>query len=274
MKTMNTLYKIVLVTFLTFTFSLTTLFAQNDTMYVMKNGVIINKQSVKTTDVDSIIFYKPTLDSSTTITDYDGNVYNTVTIGSQVWMNENLKTTHYANGTAIPLVIGNSNWDTLTATSKAYCWYGDDIANKATYGALYTWTAAMNGVASTTNNPSGIQGACPTGWHLPSNAEWTQLTTYLGGDSIAGGKLKAAGTIHWGSPNTSATNETGFTALPGGSRGIDGVFTNFRIYGAWWSASEGNISGAWAFTMYYLYKNVDRCNYAKEIGFSVRCLRD
>jgi uncharacterized protein (TIGR02145 family) len=158
----------------------------------MKNGVVAGKFNVNN-QVDSVIFYKPISSSSTTVTDFDGNVYNTITIGSQVWMAENLKTTHYSDGTAIPLVTGNSNWDTLTATSKAYCWYNDDVINKATYGALYTWAAAMNGAASVTTNPSGVQGVCPTGWHLPSDAEWTQLTDYLGGTGVAGGKLKESG---------------------------------------------------------------------------------
>ena len=150
MKSINKINKLVLAILLTFAFSLSTVIAQNDTMYIMKAGVVVGQYNVNT-EIDSIIFYKPTTGSSTTVTDYDGNVYNTVTIGSQVWMKENLKTTHYANGgTAIPLVTGNSNWDTLTATSKAYCYYNDDSAtNASTYGALYTWAAAMNGSETT-----------------------------------------------------------------------------------------------------------------------------
>ena len=163
--------------------------------------------------------------------DGDGNLYATTTIGTQVWMAENLRTTKYADGTAIPLVNTNATWNALTATSKAYCWYNDDIGNKATYGALYTWAAAMNGAASSADNPSTIQGVCPTGWHLPSDEEWTELTYYLGGESVAGGKLKETGTTHWNSPNTGATNETGFTALPGGYRGIYGNFGNIGYYG-------------------------------------------
>ena len=274
MKKIDKTLKVALVTLLTFTFSLTTLFAQNDTMYVMKNGVVINKQSVKTSDVDSIIFYKPNTITppAGTVTDYDGNVYPTVTIDTQVWMAENLKTTHYADGTAIPLVNTTSTWDSLTSTSKAYCWYNDDIGNKATYGALYTWAAAMNGAASATANPSGVQGVCPTGWHLPSDAEWTQLTDYLGG--VSGGKLKETGTTHWTSPNTGATNETGFTALPGGVRDYDGNFFSIGNYGFWWSATEFSIGNAWCRRMLYDYSSVIRGNDNKEVGFSVRCVRD
>ncbi|MBP9649138.1 MAG: fibrobacter succinogenes major paralogous domain-containing protein, partial [Paludibacteraceae bacterium] len=143
-----------------------------------------------------------------------------------------------------------------------------------TYGVLYNWTAAMDGEASSTTNPSGIQGVCPTGWHLPSDAEWAGLTNYLGGTSVAGGKLKETGTTHWASPNTDATNETGFTALPGGNRANNGSFANFGYYGYWWSATEGGTYYAWARGMYFSSYDVYRYLYTKELGFSVRCVRD
>ncbi len=271
MKTMSALCKIIFATLLTYIFSLTTLYSQNDTMYIMKGGAVVGKYNVNT-QIDSIIFYIPVL--ANTVTDYDGNVYNTVTIGTQVWMAENLKTTHYADGTAIPLVTGNSNWDTLTSTSKAYCWYNNDTTNKITYGALYTWAAAMNGAESSNNNPSGIQGVCPTGWHLPSAAEWTQLSTYLGGIGVAGGKLKETDTIHWLSPNTEATNEVGFTALPGGNRGDNGTFDLIRQYGLWWTATEFDDLNAYYRRLNYFNANVYINNYYKMVGFSVRCLKD
>jgi uncharacterized protein (TIGR02145 family) len=150
------------------------------------------------------VTFKTTTDVETnTVTDIDGNIYHTVTIGTQVWMVENLKTTKYRNGDPIPNVTGNA-WAALT--TGAYCWYNNDAATyKATYGALYNWYA----VADSRN-------IAPTGWHVPTDAEWTTLTTFLGGESVAGGKLKETGTNHWTSPNTGATNETGFTALPGG----------------------------------------------------------
>jgi uncharacterized protein (TIGR02145 family) len=206
--------------------------------------------------------------------DVDGNLYTTIKIDAQVWMTENLKTTKYADGTTIPLVNTTSTWDALTATSKAYCWYNDDIANKATYGALYTWAAAMNGAASVTTNPSGVQGVCPTGWHLPSDAEWTQLTTYLGDTDVAGGKLKETGTTHWTSPNTGATNETGFTALPGGYRDGSGSFNFIGSLGYWWCATEDDVEFARFRCMYGGSSTVGRGGYRKEVGTSVRCVRD
>lgn len=211
-----------------------------------------------------------------TISDVDGNVYQTVTIGTQVWMKENLKTTHYANDAAIPLVNTNSTWDALTGTSKAYCWYNDDIANKDTYGALYTWAAAMNGTASTNTNPSNVQGVCPIGWHLPSYAEWVQLTTYLGGGGVAGGKLKETGTALWSTPNAGATNETGFTAFPIGARSSNGVFDYVGDYANWWNSTEyaEDIDRAWFHFVLYIGSNLGGDASNKEWGFSVRCVKD
>ncbi len=113
--------------------------------------------------------------SGETVTDIDLNVYQTVQIGDQIWMAENLKTTRYADGSDIPLVEGSVEWDALTATGKAYCWYDNSTTNRDIYGGLYTWSAAMNGAASSEANPSGVQGVCPDGWHLPSDAEWKEL---------------------------------------------------------------------------------------------------
>ncbi len=231
---------------------------------------------------------------ATTVTDYDGNVYNTVTIGTQVWMKENLKTTHYSNGTAIPLVNSNSSWNALTSTSKAYCWYNDDIANKATYGALYTWAAAMNGAVSSTANPSGVQGVCPTGWHLPSDAEWTQMENYLADnghnyDGTTGGgpdkiAKSLASTSGWNSSSTTGAvgntdfpayrNKSGFTALPGGYRHYYGTCDDIGNSGNWWSATEGSTNFGWYRGMNYNNSFIGSYNDRKEVGFSVRCLRD
>jgi uncharacterized protein (TIGR02145 family) len=143
----------------------------------------------------------------------DGKKYKTVKIGEQVWMAENLS--------YLPSVIGPSISSDTTAYYYVYG-YADTVVadakatvNYTTYGVLYNWTAAMNGSAS---NSSIVQGVCPTGWHLPSDTEWKELTVYLGEASVAGGKLKETDTTHWISPNAGATNETGFAALPGGSR--------------------------------------------------------
>lgn len=215
-----------------------------------------------------------TLGQSGTVTDIDNNTYKTIEIGNQVWMAENLKTTKYSDGTEIPLTNTTAAWNELTTTSKAYCLYNDDINNKETYGALYTWPAAMNGAVSSTANPSGVQGVCPTSWHLPSDAEWTELKIYLGGDGIAGGKLKETGTTHWLSPNEGATNESGFTALPGGWRDSLGDFYSIGYYGAWWSASENSTSTACQQSVNNSQSGISGDCLNKNHGFSVRCLRD
>jgi uncharacterized protein (TIGR02145 family) len=265
MKTINTLRKVSLATLLTFVLSFSSVFAQNDTMYVMKNGTVVGQYNVNT-EVDSVIFYKPTLEGNNpnitygSITDIDGNTYKTVTIGTQTWMAENLKVTKYNDGIAIPNVTDNTAWRELT--TGALCDYDNTPSNSETYGKLYNWHAVNTGKL------------CPTGWHVPSDAEWTELTDYLGGTSDAGGKLKETGTTHWNSPNTGATNETGFTALPGGYRSYDGTFLNFGIYGYWWSATENLTSNAWGRTMSYRVSSVYRNSNDKELGFSVRCLRD
>ena len=142
--------------------------------------------------------------SNRLVTDIDGNVYQTVTIGTQVWMVENLKTTRYIDGTAIPLDTNSSTWGGLT--TPGYCWYNDSAIYGNTYGALYNWYAVNTGKLA------------PAGWHVPTDSEWTVLTTYLGGETVAGGKLKDTGTTYWQSPNTGATNASGFLALPGGFR--------------------------------------------------------
>ena len=196
-----------------------------------------------------------------TVTDIDGNVYNTVTIGTQVWMTSNLKTTKYNDGTVIPLVTNNTEWAALS--TPGYSWYNNDEAtHKSTYGALYNW--------HTVNTLK----LCPTGWHVPSDAEWTILTTYLGGESIAGGKLKEIGFSHWTSPNSGATNTTGFTALPAGYRHSDGSFINIGVSGPWWSSTEGNAISAWYRILGNQFSDVRRYNLGKEYGYSVRCVRD
>jgi uncharacterized protein (TIGR02145 family) len=131
----------------------------------------------------------------------------------------------------------------------------------------------MNGAASSTTNPSGVQGVCPAGWHLPSDAEWTELTDYLGGTSVAGGKLKETGTA-WGSPNTGATNETGFTALPGGYRYFDENFHDIGNYGYWWSATELATYYSWFRHMTYHTSTVAKYSNNWQSGYSVRCVRD
>jgi len=195
------------------------------------------------------------------VTDGDGNIYNTVTIGSQVWLVQNLKTTRYNDGTSIPYVTDNATW--IGLSTNAYSWYNNDAANKATYGALYNWYTVNSGKL------------CPAGWHVPTDAEWTILTVYLGGDIVAGGKLKETGTTHWLSPNTGATNESGFTALPGGCRGnINGSFFYIANDGYWWSSTESSAGISLYKLLEYNYPGAAGGGYSKVMGLSVRCVRD
>ena len=201
-----------------------------------------------------------------TLTDIDGNVYNTVEIGSQCWMEENLKVERYRDGSNIPTGLSDAAWQ--AATTEAFAVYDNDTANKATYGLLYNWYAVAD--------PRGL---CPTGWHVPTDAEWTQLTDHLGGESVAGGQMKTTGTLGagtglWQAPNTAATNSSGFSGLPGGARSIGGFFTNQGSYGDWWSSSEDSASFAWPRRLLYVSGVANRFNNFKRNGFSVRCLRD
>jgi uncharacterized protein (TIGR02145 family) len=201
-----------------------------------------------------------------TVTDIDGNVYHTVTIGSQVWMVENLKTTRYSNGVLIPLVLAPADWVVLA--TPGYCWYNNDATNKNPYGALYNWYAVASGILA------------PVGWHVPSDAEWTKLTDFLGGESGAGGKLKSTGTIEaatglWFDPNRDATNSTGFSALPGGYRFIaDGSFKALGVNGFWWSSTPFDASNSWYRFMGYISSDVGKTSYNNTFGFSVRCVKD
>jgi uncharacterized protein (TIGR02145 family) len=198
---------------------------------------------------------------SSTVTDIDGNVYHTLTIGTQVWLVENLKTTRYNDGTPIPYVTDGVEWS--NRDTSGYCWYNNDIANKTTFGALYNWFTVNSGILA------------PAGWHTPTDAEWTILTTFLGSESIAGGKLKEMGTGSWRSPNTGATNESGFTALPGGHRDVNGNFSAMGDDGFWWSASEYGTTGkVWYRNMNYNYAGVLSVSNNKINGHSVRCIKD
>ena len=233
--------------------------AQNDTMYFMKNGEVVGKYNVNN-QVDSIVFHQSSLTLGNTFTDpRDGIVYQTVTIGNQIWMAENLKylpsvVDKGAESVTIPYYYVYDYDGKNVAVAKATAYYN-------TYGVLYNWVAAKT--------------ACPTGWHLPDDAEWTELTDYLGGALVAGGKLKETGTTHWDDPNI-ATNESGFTALPGGWRYYyEGAWSGIGHAGYWWSATEnGNYAkkiGMQHGTIGLVGGNVTR---HKAFGQSVRCVRD
>jgi uncharacterized protein (TIGR02145 family) len=197
-----------------------------------------------------------------TVTDVDGNVYNTTTIGSQIWITENLRVTKYNDSTAIPYGADTNIWG--KQHTPLYCWYNNDsIGYAENYGALYNWYAVN------TNN------LCPTGWHVPSDTEWTELIDYLGGSSIAGGKLKESGIEHWQSPNTGATNETGFTALPGGMRSDYKGEYNYIGYEAYfWSSTEWGTSYAYRRYLNYNYSYTTKGDSPKTYGHSVRCMKN
>jgi len=213
------------------------------------------------TDGDIWRFTTAVEESTGTVTDIDGNVYQTVTIGTQVWMAENLKVTHYRNGDGIPNVTDNAAWETLA--SGAYCNYGNDISNVTVYGRLYNWYAVDDS-----------RNMSPAGWHVPSDAEWQTLVDYLGGDAVAGGKMKEVGTTHWHSPNTGATNESGFSALPGGYRLASGSYYDMGYNATFWSSTEFSSSIAWFRYLYCGDSGVSRDSYDMRYGFSVRCVRD
>ncbi len=195
-----------------------------------------------------------------TITDIDGNIYNKITIGAQVWMVENLKVTKYNDGTAIQLVTNGTAWENPT---PGYCWYDNDESTyKNPYGALYNWYTVNTGKL------------CPTGWHMPTDAEWDILINYLGGDSIAGCKMKETGTTHWNSPNTGANNESGFTGLPGGYRNSSGNFSYMDYNAYFWSSTMRNSNSAWGRKLNYASEDVIHHYDTKGCGFSIRCLKD
>jgi uncharacterized protein (TIGR02145 family) len=194
------------------------------------------------------------------LTDIDGNVYHTVTIGTQVWMVENLKTTKYNDGTSIPMVTDSTAWYKLV--TPGYCWYDNDASYKNTYGAMYNWYAVNTGKL------------CPSGWHVPSDAEWVKLTDFLGGDSIAGGKLKEPGTTHWKTPNNCDSNSTGFIGLPGGHRDYLGEFGYIGEVGYWWSTTAYVTGYAWFRYMSSNNLALPQVAFYKYDGYSVRCLKN
>lgn len=206
-------------------------------------------------------FSTPLADSTGTVTDIDGNVYLTVKIGDQWWMAENLKTTHYRNGEEIPIVTDNGAWAGLS--HGGCCAYANVEANVDVYGRLYNWRAVND-----------ARGIAPAGWHVPSDAEWQTLITTLGGEAFAGGKMKETGTEHWVPYNADATNESGFTALPGGARLSDGVFTDLGQSCEFWSTTSYDGSYAWFVSVTYAGATAMRSYNNKPMGYSVRCVKD
>jgi len=223
------------------------------------------KLTGKSGNYRTVIMLIPTQTQTVTFTfvdctDADGNHYAVVQIGTQLWMEENLKTTKYKNGALIPNITDDALW--VADVTGAYCCYSNDCGTyNVTYGKLYNWYAVIN-----------ANGICPTGWHLPADVEWTTLTTYLG--NAAGGKLKEACSTLWKSPNTGATNESGFTALPGGIRGSNGGWGWNGSGGYWWSSTEYNPIAALYWSASYSTSSLGGSTADKIDGFSVRCVRD
>ncbi len=209
------------------------------------------------------------------VLDVEGNSYKTIKIGNQWWMAENLRVTKYSNGTEIELVEDENDWSNLTINDKAYCYLNNTPSYNYPFGVLYTWAAAMNGDNSSTNNPSGVQGVCPDGWHLPSVNEWTELIDYLGGDVVAGGKLKESGTFYWRSPNTGATNSSGFSGLPGSGRSSSGTFLGSPVgYAYFWSSTEYASDYAFLKQLMHEGASINDWWFDKSWGSSVRCVKD
>jgi len=194
-----------------------------------------------------------------TISDVDGNIYQIVTIGHQVWMAENLRTTRFNDGTAIKnITIPDEAW--ANTRHNAYCWYLNNADNKALYGALYNWAAVKTGKL------------CPEGWHVPYSEEWLALVNQFG--TIAGARLKEKGTAHWKKNTDNVTNETGFTALPGGQRQKTGTFASAEYMGTWWTQTEVNPEQANSYNMFDYTSLVIKYNSDKTEGHSIRCIRD
>ncbi len=229
-----------------------------DTLY-LTNGKLVIIPGI------SVANQKPTSGYGPNINDVEGNSYKTVYIGTQQWMAENLKVTKYNDGTAIPNITDYMQWTNLNTGAWAY--YNDDIANNSKYGKLYNWYA----LSPTTN---GNKNICPTGWHVPTDSEWTVLTDYLDGITVAGGKMKEVGTTNWNSPNTDASNTSLFTALPGGRKTSGGNYLEIGTSGYWWSFTESNITDSRYFYLSIYDGIFHRVAYIKKAGFSVRCLKD
>lgn len=197
----------------------------------------------------------PTVD----VVDIDGNIYQTVNICDQTWMKSNLNVSKYKNGDVIPQVQNESQWSNLT--TGAWCYYQNNTSNGPIYGKLYNWYALNDS-----------RGLSPTGWHIPTYQEWMALNSCLG-DNV-GGKMKEVGTIHWLTPNTGATNESGFTGLPNGLRATNGTFSFLGEHGYWWSATENSSTEVKTFDLNYNYGQVSTYNVNKISGLSVRCVKD
>ncbi len=228
----------------------------------------LNGLYLKNKDVASKSFFTliaPVVPQNPTVTDIDGNVYHTVIIGTQQWMVENLITEHYADGTLIPNLTLDADWNAEDGTpghDGAYCWYDNDIAYKNPYGAIYNGFAVNN-----------LHGLAPTGWRIPTKADFESLETVAGGSGLAGGKLKEVGILHWLTINI-ATNDYGFKAVGGGNRGTTGPFSDIKVTNVLWASTLLNPDNNWRMLLYYSHDNSAISTNWIKYGFSVRCVRD
>lgn len=238
-----------------FLITLQTLQAQNDTICIFRNGVIIFKSDVN--NIDSIVF---NASQSTTYGSFidirDNTVYQTITIGTQTWMAQNLAylpsvSSPSANSQISPIYYVHGYNGTVVQDAKA-------TSNYSSYGVLYNWDAAMI--------------ACPQGWHLPTDSEWASLSIYLGGNSVSGGKLKETEYLYWNSPNTGATNSSGFNGRGGGYRDINGTFYSLGIFAYYWSSTEYVAHASYGWNLYNYNGTIGRIHHYKDYGFTVRCV--
>lgn len=224
---------------------------------INSSGTAYGNELVFTTDASGTPLYA----MGAGVTDLDGNAYTTIVLNNgQEWMSENLRTTMYANGDPIPNITDYTIWGQLT--SGAWAHFDNDIQYENPYGKLYNWYAAAD-----------ERNVCPSGWHVPSDDELTTLTDYLGGELVAGGKMKLVGTQYWIPPNQGATNESGFSALPGGSFSMFGS-NNLGSNGPLWTATELDSTQAWERFLGTTLVNIQRGAVVKTNGYSIRCLRD
>lgn len=215
---------------------------------IIKSGPKFNSQSINTNNSDQVV------------TDIEGNVYKTVTIGSQVWMAENLRTTTYNDGKPIKQ-IKYRFWS--TTNEGGYCWDDDDIRYKPSFGGMYNWYAVES------------QKLCPAGWHIPDSAEFATLFNYLGGKKIAGSKMKETGFAHWRYPNKDATNSSGFSALPSDYNKSNDPFGGWHGSSArFWSSTQSTSENAWDIELNYSNGAAERFNNPKNMFFSIRCIKD
>ena len=198
-----------------------------------------------------------------TVTDIDGNIYTTMMLGTQIWIKENLKTTHFNNGD----LIETTSMEIYNDSTSVYQWpYNEDSLNIPIYGRLYTWYVVHNN-----------RNVCPVGWHVPSDTEWTDLANFLGGDSVAGNQMKETGTTHWSSTDSTVTNSSGFTALPGGFRGNPNGFNGINSIGDFWTSTlwgSNTFPRAYTFNLQSGSSKLNKSVALANCGLSLRCIKD